>query len=57
MHVRREAGAPPLVFAGARDQLLTIEAAQQPGVEFLMDPWEVDEALMRLSLALLAADR
>ncbi len=60
MHLRREAGTPPLVFAGARDQLLTIEAAQEPGVEFLMDPWEVDEALMRLSLAcsrLTAADQ
>ena len=31
MHWRREAGTPPLVFAGARDHLLTLEAAQAPG--------------------------
>ncbi len=60
MQVRREAVGVPLVFVGPREQLLAVEAAQVPGVEFLMDPWDVDEALVRLSLACsrpAAADR
>jgi two-component system cell cycle response regulator DivK len=51
MRVRRESVGVPMVFVGPREQLLAVEAAQAPGVEFLMDPWDVDEALVRLSLA------
>ncbi len=51
MRVRREAMGLPLVFVGQREDLLSIEAAQVRGVEFLLEPWDVDEALVRLSLA------
>ena len=65
VHVRPEtAGSPwlaaatiptarPVVFMGSRDHLLALDPAVQGlACEFLMDPWQPDEALVRLSLAL-----
>jgi len=64
VHVRPEMGptpwlAPgtayllPLVFVGNRDHLLSLEQeVQSLASEFLMDSWQPDEALVRLSLAL-----
>lgn len=47
------AGRRPIVLAGKRDDLLALpEEAQSLGREFLMDSWEPEEALVRLSLAL-----
>jgi len=43
----------PVVLSGKRDQLLAVpEAAQAMAREFLMDGWQPEEALVRLSLAL-----
>jgi two-component system cell cycle response regulator DivK len=43
----------PMVFVGARDHLLSLEqAVQSLASEFLMDSWQPEEALVRLSLAL-----
>ena len=43
----------PLVFAGSRDHLLSLEQnVQALACEFLMDSWQPEEALVRLSLAL-----
>jgi CheY-like chemotaxis protein len=43
----------PLVFVGSRDHVLALEpAVQSLACEFLMDPWEPEEALVRLNLAL-----
>jgi two-component system cell cycle response regulator DivK len=46
-------GRPPMVLAGKRDSLLALPLATQSlAREFLMDSWQSDEALVRLSLAL-----
>jgi DNA-binding response OmpR family regulator len=43
----------PVIFMGSRDHLLALDhAVQGLATEFLMDPWQPDEALVRLSLAL-----
>jgi two-component system cell cycle response regulator DivK len=43
----------PLVLAGTRDELLALDAGVQAlARECLVEPWEIDEALLRLSLAL-----
>jgi DNA-binding response OmpR family regulator len=43
----------PLVFVGSRDHLLALDqAVQSMASEFLMDSWQPEEALVRLSLAL-----
>jgi two-component system, cell cycle response regulator DivK len=43
----------PLVLVGKRDQILTVEGAvQSRASEFLIDGWQPEEALMRLSFAL-----
>jgi len=43
----------PMVFAGSRDHLLSLDqAVQSLATEFLMDAWQPEEALVRLSLAL-----
>src|ERR1039458_2722184 len=43
----------PVIFLGSRDHLLTLDPAVQGlACEFLMDPWQPDEALVRMSLAL-----
>jgi DNA-binding response OmpR family regulator len=43
----------PLVFVGSRDDLLSLDpAVQSLACEFLMDSWQPEEALVRLSLAL-----
>jgi two-component system, cell cycle response regulator DivK len=43
----------PMVFVGARDDLLSLDqAVQSLAREFLMDSWQPEEALVRLSLAL-----
>ena len=43
----------PLVFVGGRDDLLSLDqAVQSLACEFLMDSWQPEEALVRLSLAL-----
>jgi DNA-binding response OmpR family regulator len=43
----------PLVFVGTRDHLLSLDqAVQSLANEFLMDSWQPEEALVRLSLAL-----
>jgi DNA-binding response OmpR family regulator len=43
----------PLVFAGSRDHLLSLDHnVQALACEFLMDSWQPEEALVRLSLAL-----
>ncbi len=47
------ASRKPLVFVGRRDDLLDLSPpVQRLAAEFLMDAWEPDEALVRLSLAL-----
>ena len=64
VHVRPEMGRTPwlepgtaylmpLVFVGNRDHLLSLEqGVQSLASEFLMDSWQPEEALVRLSLAL-----
>jgi two-component system cell cycle response regulator DivK len=63
VHIRPEMGATPwletgasyqlpLVFAGERDHLLSLHAIPLPAVEFLMNSWQPEEALVRLSLAI-----
>ena len=51
-----EPGTPfllPLVFVGSRDHLLSLDqSVQSLASEFLMDSWQPEEALVRLSLAL-----
>jgi two-component system cell cycle response regulator DivK len=43
----------PCVFVGARDHLLNLDpAVQSMAREYLMDSWQPDEALVRLSLAI-----
>ena len=43
----------PTVFVGSRDHLLDLDpAVQAMAAEFLMDSWQPEEALVRLSLAL-----
>ena len=43
----------PLVFVGSRDHLLSLDqSVQSLACEFLMDSWQPEEALVRLSLAL-----
>jgi CheY-like chemotaxis protein len=43
----------PLVIAGNRDAVLALDGAVQSLVrEYLVDPWEPDEALLRLSFAI-----
>ncbi len=43
----------PTVFVGSRDDLLSLDpAAQGLALEYLMDSWQPEEALVRLSLAL-----
>ncbi|HEX3748872.1 MAG TPA: response regulator [Bryobacteraceae bacterium] len=43
----------PLVFVGNRDHLLSLDQTVQAlATEFLMDSWQPEEALVRLSLAL-----
>lgn len=50
---RAHAASRPMVFAGSRDDLLTLtKDAQSLAREFLMDFWQPEEALVRLSLAL-----
>ena len=50
-----EPGSPstlPLVFVGSRDHLLSLDqSVQSLATEFLMDSWQPEEALVRLSLA------
>ena len=47
------AGGLPTVFVGSRDHLLELDpAVQAMAAEFLMDSWQPEEALVRLSLAL-----
>jgi CheY-like chemotaxis protein len=44
---------PPLVLAGARDQILALDySVQLRACELLVDGWQPEEALMRLALAL-----
>jgi len=46
----------PLVFVGNRDHLLSLDQSVQAlACEFLMDSWQPEEALVRLSLALFRA--
>jgi len=46
----------PLVLMGTRDDLLSLDPSIQSAArEFLMDAWQPDEALVRLSLAIGAA--
>ena len=48
-----EAARLPTVFVGSRDHLLELDpAVQAMAAEFLMDSWQPEEALVRLSLAL-----
>jgi DNA-binding response OmpR family regulator len=43
----------PMVFVGSRDHLLSLDqGVQSLACEFLMDSWQPEEALVRLSLAL-----
>jgi DNA-binding response OmpR family regulator len=50
---RAHAANRPMVFAGSRDDLLALSKdAQSLAREFLMDFWQPEEALVRLSLAL-----
>jgi CheY-like chemotaxis protein len=47
------AGLPMLVLVGARDSLLALEpAVQARAQEFLIDGWQPEEVILRLSLAL-----
>jgi CheY-like chemotaxis protein len=44
---------PPLVLAGARDQILSLDySVQLRACEFLIDGWQPEEALMRVAFAL-----
>jgi DNA-binding response OmpR family regulator len=48
----------PTLFVGTRDDLLGLDPAVQAlAAEFLMDGWQPDEAMVRLSLALTQAQR
>jgi DNA-binding response OmpR family regulator len=48
----------PLVLVGGRDHLQTLDpAVQSRAREFLMESWQPDEALVRLSLAITQASR
>jgi two-component system, cell cycle response regulator DivK len=48
-------GNHPLVLVGSRDDLLALDpAVQSMAREFLMDAWQPEEALVRLSMALSA---
>ena len=48
-----DVAAIPTVFVGSRDHLLELDpAVQAMAAEFLMDSWQPEEALVRLSLAL-----
>lgn len=50
---RAHAASRPMVFAGSRDDLLALSKdAQSLAREFLMDFWQPEEVLVRLSLAL-----
>ena len=52
------AGGRPTIFVGSRDHLLALDPAVQAlAAEFLMDGWQPDEALVRLSLALKPRNR
>ena len=54
--VFRAAGRPT-IFVGNRDDLLALDpAVQAMAAEFLMDSWQPEEALVRLSLALAHSD-
>ena len=45
--------ARPIMYIGSRDHLLALDPVVQGlACEFLMDPWQPDEALVRMSLAL-----
>src|SRR5450432_2538532 len=47
------AGKLPMVFAGNREDLIALDpAVQRSATEILMDSWQADEALARISLAL-----
>ena len=47
----------PIIFVGNRDDLLALDpAVQGMAAEFLMDSWQPEEALVRLSLALAHSD-
>ena len=47
----------PIIFVGNRDDLLALDpAVQSMAAEFLMDSWQPEEALVRLSLALAHSD-
>jgi two-component system cell cycle response regulator DivK len=49
-----EAAGRPTVFVGHRDDLLELDfAVQAMAAEFLMNSWQPDEALMRLSLTVM----
>lgn len=49
---------PPLVLVGRREDLLAVDpAVQSHAAEFLVDGWQPEEVLMRLSLAISRADR
>ena len=49
-----EAAGRPTVFVGHREDLLELDlAVQAMAAEFLMDSWQPDEALMRLSLTVI----
>jgi DNA-binding response OmpR family regulator len=46
-------GRRPMVLAGTREDLLALpQSSQSLAREFLMDSWQADEALVRLSLAI-----
>ena len=46
-------GQRPIVLAGTREDLLALpQSSQSLAREFLMDSWQADEALVRLSLAI-----
>jgi DNA-binding response OmpR family regulator len=49
---------PPLVLVGGREDLLAVDpAVQSHASEFLVDGWQPEEVLMRLSLAISRADQ
>ena len=51
--VVRPTGSHPVVLAGGRDDLLALDPqVQSLATEFLIDPWEPEEALVRLRLVL-----
>lgn len=52
LHPSSPVAAKPLIFVGSRDHLLSLDPRMQARSELLMDSWQPEEALVRLSIVL-----